>query len=280
MGKLKAYMQLFRPELPFSAGICVVLGQIFGLETLPPPLMMASGFGAVFFISASILILNDYFDIEIDRINAPERPLPSNRVSSIEVFLLSIMVAGLGLIISFRISIAAFFISIALLIIGFFYNWKLKKTGFIGNMMVSLSVGMTFIFGGVSVHVPFHGLVWFFGIFTALIDLGEEIAADAMDMKGDSRIQSGSIALKYGRRKALNISALIFSTDIMLSIVPFLFDWLTGIYLVPILIMDGAIIYFAAKLRISDETEGRKYIRLIYLSGLLGMLIILFMKIL
>ena len=55
--------------------------------------------------------------------------------------------------------------------------------------MVNFSVGMTFVFGGIAVDKPFEIIVWFFATITMLIDLGEEIAADAMDIEGDRQIQ-------------------------------------------------------------------------------------------
>jgi 4-hydroxybenzoate polyprenyltransferase and related prenyltransferases len=87
--------------------------------------------------------------------------------------------------------------------VGFLYNWWLKKAGLIGNLMVSFSVGMTFIFGGIAVNKPFETIVWFFAIIVMLIDLGEEIAADAMDIEGDSQAGSRSLALILGRENAL-----------------------------------------------------------------------------
>ena len=58
---------------------------------------------------------------------------------------------------------------------------------------------MTFIYGGMSVGLPFDKSIWFFAILAALIDLGEEIAADSMDMQGDILISSNSLAIKYGK---------------------------------------------------------------------------------
>lgn len=43
------------------------------------------------------------------------------------------------------------------------------------------------------------------------VDLGEEIAADAMDMEGDKKRNSKSIAILMGRRTALSISSVMFS---------------------------------------------------------------------
>jgi len=58
-----------------------------------------------FFISATSLNLNDYFDIESDKINAPERPLPAGLVTERDVVLLSIVVTMLGFITGYLITV-------------------------------------------------------------------------------------------------------------------------------------------------------------------------------
>jgi geranylgeranylglycerol-phosphate geranylgeranyltransferase len=251
---------------------------MFALGGVPPVSSMLTGFAALFFISASILIMNDYFDIESDKINAPDRPLPSQQVTPNEVLILSIIIALIGLAVSYLIGNAALMIAILLLIIGFLYNRKYKKTGFAGNLMVSFSVGSTFIFGGISVAVPYHELVWLFAVIAALINLGEEIAADAMDMEGDKKTDSKSIAIRFGVRTAINVSSVIFIAVVILSFLPFVLSWLSVLYLVPILIMDTVIVFSVCGLRRRGSVKGRKYIRTIYLGALFGMLILLIMN--
>lgn len=279
MKKLKGLFNLIRFELPFSAGVCVLMGQMLALGEFGSAFLSISAFLSVFFISASILVLNDYFDIETDKINAPHRPIPSGLVSATEALRLSIFLLAAGLVLSFTISVLAFVCAAALLIIGFLYNRKFKKSGLPGNLLVSFSVGMTFIYGGVSVGLPFNKIVLFFGLIAALIDLGEEIAADAMDAKGDMLINSKSLAIKYGRETALKVSAYIFLCVIILSFVPFLITWFSPIYLFPILLMDIAIGYSTLKLLKSRNDAGRKYIRWIYLGGTFGLIVFIVMRI-
>ncbi|WP_370573932.1 UbiA family prenyltransferase [Methanomethylovorans sp.] len=282
MNKIKGLLRLVRFELPFSAGICVLMGQILVLGKFAPVPETVFGFLSVFFISASILVLNDYFDVETDKLNAPHRPIPSNAVTPSEALLLSIILMLFGLILSFLISVIALLISIILFIIGFLYNRNYKKSGLPGNLMVSFSVGMTFIYGGVSVGSSFNNIVWLFGLIAALIDLGEEIAADAMDMQGDLLISSNSLAIKYGKPVALRISSYIFFFVILLTSVPFILRWLPAIYLVPITIMDVSIAYPSLRLLKSgnNKNAGRKYIRWIYLGATLGLLVFILMRLL
>lgn len=258
----------------------MVMGQVLAMGKFASFPETTFGFLSVFFISASILTLNDYFDVETDKLNAPDRPIPSNVVTSSEALSLSIILMTLGLIISYLINVIALLFSIALFIIGFLYNRNYKKSGLPGNLMVSFSVGMTFIYGGVSVGLPFYNIVWLFAVIAALIDLGEEIAADAMDVQGDHLINSNSLAIKYGKQVALRISSYIFFFVILLTFIPFILRWLPTVYLVPIVIMDASIAYPSFRLLNSsnDADAGRKYVRWIYLGATAGMLVFILMR--
>ncbi|MEJ2054404.1 MAG: UbiA family prenyltransferase [Calditrichaceae bacterium] len=278
MNKVNALFSLIRFELPFSAGICVVMGQLLALGFLPSWPAVLLGFLSVFSISSSILVLNDYFDLETDKINAPDRPLPSNKITMTEALMLAFVLLFAGLLFSYLLGIAAFFCALFLSLIGFLYNRFFKKSGLPGNLMVSFSVGMTFIYGGISVGLPFNKLTWFFGLIAGLIDLGEEIAADAMDAEGDKLIHSNSLAIKFGKDAALNISGLIFLLVILLSILPFVLDWFGMIYLIAFLVMDAFIIYSTLKLLIYRDERGRIYIRRLYLGATLGIVIFILIR--
>ncbi|WKZ70852.1 MAG: UbiA family prenyltransferase [Melioribacteraceae bacterium] len=279
MKKIFGLFRLIRFELPFSAGVCVVMGQLLALNEFATLYGILLGFFSVFFISASILVSNDYFDVETDRINSPDRPIPSNLVTQSEALLFSIFLVLLGLTLSYLINLTTFIFAIILIAIGLLYNRKFKKYGIFGNLLVSFSVGMTFIYGGLSVGLPYEIAVLFFGVIAALIDLGEEIAADAMDIKGDLLIDSNSIAIKYGRTTALTISSMIFSFVIILTIVPFVLNWFTLEYIIPIAIMDFAIGYSTIRLLKSKNEEGRKYIRWIYLGATAGLIVFIIFRV-
>lgn len=278
MKKIKGLFRLLRFELPFSAGICVIIGQILALGSFPSPFIILAGFASVFFISASILVLNDYFDVETDKINAPERPIPSKLVTPNEALTLAIVILTAGLLFAALLNFTAFVCAVLLFIIGFLYNWKYKKTGLPGNLMVCFSVGMTFIFGSISVGQPLNKIVLLFSLIAALIDLGEEIAADSVDVKGDAVINSNSLAIKYGSKRALYFSISIFTVVILLSSLPFILHWLPNVFMISFAVMDFFIAYSSVMLLRSDDVQKRKYIRLIYLGTTLGLVILLVLR--
>jgi geranylgeranylglycerol-phosphate geranylgeranyltransferase len=271
--RITGLLRLFRVELPLSAGVCAVLGALLAAGAVPPFSVLALTFLSIFFIAATALILNDYFDYEIDLVNAPERPLPSGMVSKRDVVILSVVVALMGFTASALISVTALLVAIVVWMVGVAYNARFKRSGLPGNLMVSFSVGMTFIFGGIAVGRPDDVLVWWFGLLAGLFDLGEEIAADAMDTEGDRLIGSRSLAIVIGVRKALMVSAGVFSTVVVVSLLPFFLRWLETAYLVPILLMDTVLVVGTARLLSPTAAHPRTTIRWVYLGGTFAILL-------
>lgn len=272
--KINGLMRLFRPELPFAAGVTVLMGEIVALGGLPSTQEALLGFTCAFLLSASALILNDVFDLEVDRVNAPDRSLPSGSVSIREAVGLSVVVTLSGFAAALVIGPLVLVFGIFIWVIGFLYNWKFKRSGLPGNLMVAISVAACFILGGMTVGDPTNGKVWMLALGAFLIDLAEEIAGDAMDMEGDQLLGSQSLALRFGRRTALRISAGIFTLLLLLTPLPLVFRWMGIQYLLAILVADIGLIYFIIKLlRSQSSKEGVSAIRGIYLGFLAGMLV-------
>lgn len=271
--KTRAMVRLFRPELSLAAGICVFAGQILAAGRFPSLQTAVLGFICAFALSGAALILNDYFDYEVDRINLPDRPLPSGLVSPSEVIGLTVVTTLLGLSAAFVLGRDVLLIGVIFWLIGFLYNWRYKQTGLPGNLMVSASVAVTFILGAVTMDVPWSGVAWTFSLMAFFIDLGEEIAGDAMDMEGDKQRGSRSIAILKGKRFALRISVTLWGLVIGLSLLPALMGWLGISYLIIILLTDGLLVFFSIRLLKSQTPEeGRRAMRGAYLGATLGII--------
>lgn len=232
------------------------------------------GFSCGFFLSGSALVLNDYFDLEVDKVNAPQRALPSGAVSKSDVIALTCFATFLGLAASYFMGTLALAVSILFWFVGVLYNWRFKEKGISGNLMVASSVAITFVIGGIAVGDPWNRMVWFFSLIAFLIDLGEEIAGDAMDMEGDAVRGSKSIALLFGRHMALRISAGIFFLVVSLGFVPITLGWLERRYLV-VMAIAGMVVGFQAIQLVRSKTpeEGRKVMRSLYLGPTLGLVV-------
>jgi len=276
--KLHGLFGLFRFELSFSAGACVVLAEVLALGELPPLRLGLSGFLSVFSIAAAVLVLNDMFDIETDRINAPSRPLPAGLVTKPEALLLSVAAALSGCASALVIGFNAFIAACTMLLTGVLYNWKLKKYGLAGNLIVGFSVGMCFVYGGIAVDNPFEPVVLFLAVMTMFVDLGEEIAADALDVEGDRKTGSRSLAVIFGPDKAMRIAAYIFSLVIAGSTVPFAARWFGWAYLPPIIAFDVIVAWSVWKLLDARSYGKLRYIRRIYLAGTVMVLLLIIIR--
>jgi geranylgeranylglycerol-phosphate geranylgeranyltransferase len=271
--KIKGTFQLFRIELPLAAGLCVLAGALIATGDISNPIRLLLGFLVGFFLSSAALIFNDYFDVESDKINAPHRPLPSGAVTRTDVLILTALTTSIGLVAAFLISSLAFAVAILFWVIGVLYNWRLKETGLLGNLLVSSSVAITFIVGGITVNQPWNTTVWFFSSIVFFIDLGEEIASGAMDLEGDKKRKSHSLALIKGKRIAIQTACTLFFLVILISSIPFLLHWFGTSYLLMILLMDTIIVLSIILLfRSTTPQQGRRALRFIYLGATLSLL--------
>jgi geranylgeranylglycerol-phosphate geranylgeranyltransferase len=269
LSKISAISDLLKIELPAAAGICVVAGEVMALGRLPGATTAALGFLLGFFVSGAAMTTNDYFDREVDKINHPERPLPSGRITITQLVALEAFFSISGLLVAALLGGGVLLAAAVLWVVGFLYNWRYKESGLIGNLLVSTSVASTFVVGGVASAGIANGLTWTFGAIAFMFDLAEEIVGGAMDLSGDTKRNVKSLARVYGKRNALRVSMFLFALVIAGTIVPVAAGWLGYVYLVLALIADTLIAYFAAALyRSKTPEEGRGKTRSLYLTAL------------
>jgi geranylgeranylglycerol-phosphate geranylgeranyltransferase len=166
-------------------------------------------------ITAGGNAVNDLFDVDIDRINRPSRPLASGNLSTKQARVFYFIVTIAGLAASAAINVYSFLIALFAAITIFMYSFKLKRSVFFGNFAVALVTGLTFIYAGASVK-DFTD-AYPAAIFAFLTNLIREIIKDAEDVKGDGQIGVKTIATKFGTTASAYIS--ISLTAILLFMV-------------------------------------------------------------
>ena len=272
--KLRACADLIRMDLALGAGYFLVSGEILAVGGLPPVNQVLLGFLSLFFISGSANISNDYFDRDVDRINLPSRPLPSGRISIHELWTLFFIFTIAGLITAALLGPLVLTLVSLIWGIACLYNMKFKEYGFAGNLIVASCIAMTVVVGGITAGAV-NGVVLVFALLAFFFDLGEEIAADTMDVKGDQVRSSKSLAKRWGRNRAMRISGVMFIVFMVLTLLPILTGWLGYDYLFLIAVTDFWMIFCLLNLlRHQTIEEGRKYIRRLYLGW--GLFVLVF----
>ena len=233
---------------------------------------------AASFIAASANIINDYYDIEIDKINRPERILAKGEMKKgTALFLYFFFVAG-GIAFSFLVNISAVFIVLGSVVLTFYYSYRLKQIPLLGNTVVAFLTGLAFLFGGVAMGKV--SPVVFPFIFAFTINLMREIVKDMEDAEGDSKVGVITFPVKFGFEHAKTLLYVFGLFLLIAMLVPFFLKIYSARYLliitvgvVPMLIYSMFILH-----KENDKKSFGKVSRLLKWQMIIGLFAILFGK--
>ena len=126
---VSAFLRITRPHNAIVAGLTALLGYLIATGTLTVPSLLLAVIVAL--ITAGGNVINDIFDIDIDRINRPDRPLPAGKISpgAAKTYALALFLSGIVLAALTRIA-AAFLPSETSLMHSSATLWTLAFLGF------------------------------------------------------------------------------------------------------------------------------------------------------
>src|SRR5207245_9967983 len=78
---LVMYLSMTRPVNCLMIGLAVVVGEVINLGHVPELVKLVLGFLTASLMMAGTMVLNAVYDIEVDRVKTPTRPLPPGRDS-------------------------------------------------------------------------------------------------------------------------------------------------------------------------------------------------------
>ena len=272
---LIALLSLIRPINSFMIGLAVVVGIAIGSPDMLFSRLTIYGFITGFSISSYSMIINDIYDIEIDKVNQPERPLAKQIISINSALSLSLILLLIGLTSSLLISYYNIIITAIFSILSWFYNIWGKKQGIIGNSIVASSMSIPFIFGGV-ITGNISLLVWSISLIAFLSGMGREIIKTIADVKGDKIKGIKSVSIQFGSRNAMLIACGFIIISILISFIPIYLN-LIQIYYIPLLILTDLILLYSIfvlskNYSKSESLKVKKYILYAMLFGLITFL--------
>src|SRR3989441_3104225 len=274
--RLSAYSTLIRPPNTIMIGLAVIVGEAIALGKLPGAPEAIFGFLTASLMMAGTMVANDVYDVEIDRVNSPQRPLPSRTVKTSEAIVLPVVLSAAALGFSALLGLATFLTALIALVLMVYYNTRGKKTGLIGNAVVSFNVALPFFYGGLAVN-SIRPLLFIFSVVAFLANFGREIAKGIADVKGDSIRQVRTLAVIRGPRSAALASSGLFVAAVLLSFLPPFLENVSRLYFPPVIAADIGFLYSAYRL-VSDQTPEnvravKRQVLLWMLLGLVGFLL-------
>lgn len=234
-----AYFRIIRPLNCGITLISVFVGGWIGKGIHFPTELVAAGVIG-FIVCAFGNVVNDINDIEIDRINNPQRPLPSGRAKKNVATLMALIFGLVALTGSFFLGILPFLVVITALLLLFLYSAHLKKT-LAGNIVVALTAGLSFVFGGLVAKNPACIIPFIFSIF---IHLPREIVKDIMDIKGDKMTGAVTLPIIAGFTQSYTISAILLGFLFLLLPIPYIINVLSVVYIIIILLIAYPILLY------------------------------------
>ena len=264
----------------------------FALVVLSTVLLAASGY-----------IINDYFDIRIDRINRPDSVVVGRKIARRTTLFLHVVLTITGMMIGLYLAYvtrkenyALFFIGIPVVL--WYYSTTFKRHILIGNLIIAM---FTAIVALLVVSVEFamlsriHGpnileseacsTAWFwtggFAFFAFITNLIREIIKDAEDVKGDKAVGCKTLPIAMGMKLTKLFVLLLEITSLTVLWLIYIFipeisriPYVTVYFIVGFTIPHLTLIYIWMKASNKTHFHGVSTMgKLIMLAGILFILL-------
>jgi len=234
MKKLRAIWELMRLEHGVMLFLAILVGSLISQKTIYdnvslPLISVLLTFFTALFLEASTFALNDYYDLEIDRINKrTDRPLVRGDISPKTALYSFYILFPLGLICSYFVNLTCFVIALITALLSVLYDAKMKKIKLVGNFYIAYIMAIPFVFGGAAVLKNntfslenINPVIYVIALIAFLAGSGREIMKDVMDFEGDKEHGVRSFPKYMGARWSNIIAALFYIAAIVLSFLPY-----------------------------------------------------------
>ncbi len=269
---LRASISIVRPINCAMIGFAVVIGYFVSKPAAIAAGAIALGFVTGFAICAFSMVVNDYYDIEVDRVNQPTRPLPSGAVSKGG----AVGIGVAALVVGFAAAVLLQDVGAVLIValyafLAWLYDFRAKKYGVSGNLIVASSLAIPFVYGGViSGGKVLDSLLLFMASTSFLAGVGREVVKAMADVPGDQKRGVRSYASVHGLRAASVLGALFFLAAVVTSLLPLTVISVNAFYKFGVVLPDAAFVYLAYRILGHPDVKGALSVKR---SALMGMLI-------
>ena len=210
---------------------------------------------ATMLIAAGGYVINDYFDVKIDRINRPDEMVVTHTISKQGAMRLSLSLSGVGAVLGIVCAILLRSITIGMIFVLvpgllWFYSASYKRLFMVGNITIALLaalppllVGMANMailqmrFGTIlpytTLEHDLYGWLGGFALFAFLLTCIREIIKDLQDQMGDREYECHSMPIVWGEKwtKVFVTGLLVFTIAVVghlwWHILPFDRNWIS-----------------------------------------------------
>ncbi len=213
----RAYVDLARPFTLVAPALGVVSGAVTAAGAHPPEpwssaLIVYPTIGAIMaaVFNAGNNALNQIYDLEIDRINKPARPLPSGALTIRDAWMFTIVTYAITLVLAWLVAPGGrhecFWIVAIAVVCTYIYSvppLRTKQRGIWANITIAVPRGVLLkVAGWTTVKTMMGTEPWFIGAIFGLFLVGASTTKDFADMEGDRLGGCRTLPILYGVRTA------------------------------------------------------------------------------
>lgn len=252
-------------------------------------------------IAAAGYIINDYFDINIDMVNKPERLVLDNGISRRWAMFFHFIFSLAGILMGFYIGLenGNWFIGAAntgVAIILWIYSTSFKKQAVIGNVIIGLltSWALMVVYFYLAFNEELIGqsmanvqsiqklfrIAILYAAFAFLITFVREIVKDMEDVEGDRKYGCKTMPIIWGiqvTKIVASIFAVLLLALMLLALIYILQlkMWLPALYHLLLIFIPGCYTFYLLQNANAGADFGKVslWIKLVMLSGILSMLL-------
>ncbi|HEX7344393.1 MAG TPA: geranylgeranylglycerol-phosphate geranylgeranyltransferase [bacterium] len=205
---IRSLWTLSRPGNVFITALSVIIGGQLATRTWffdSGNLWIAALAAAL--IAAGGNAYNDYCDRDLDRLQKPQRPLPSGQISPRAARNWAMVCLALGIALSLLLSPLCSLIASSAALLLVLYSRYFKGAPLLGNIVVALVAGLAFIFGAAAIGFARSALwaAW----LAFCYHLAREIIKDMEDFSGDRAAGARTLPVRYGLRVGRWVTSLV-----------------------------------------------------------------------
>jgi 4-hydroxybenzoate polyprenyltransferase len=244
---LKTYVDFARPFTLLPPALGVVSGALtaWGAHGVRPPVTLATvlpvAWGALMaaVLNSASNAINQIYDLDIDRVNKPKRPLPSGQITMGDAWRFTVLSFVLAWALAFLASPPGleahrecFWIVLFTSVLVWAYSappLRTKRHGVWANVTIAVPRGLLLkVAGWSTVKTVLDPEPWFIGTIFGLFVLGASTTKDFADIEGDRAGGCQTLPILYGVRRAAWMIAPFFVLPFLLIPVGVRTGLLTG----------------------------------------------------
>jgi 4-hydroxybenzoate polyprenyltransferase len=270
MRGVRAFIKLIRPPYWLIEGLLCVLFMITFQRGFYKPFLMGLALLTVAFIGAGGAAVNDYFDRDSDAVTHLDRPIPSNQISPASALQFSALTFLAGLGVSAAINPLALGIVATNIILFTLYPRFFKKlSGLLSNLVMGFLGASIPLFAEAVVFQTISIASLSFGGMIAGGAIGLNVLKDVLTLDGDLKVGYPTLAAKRGISIAVTVGALFLLFSVFASLLPYFARVVSVVYLFPIVVWGGIVVYSAVSLlRKRDAQNVKKRLKLFTTSSI------------